>query len=63
MAPAIPQGKIGAPQVVNRMPVSFKNFHPAASGITFNATTLTATNNINTAAIKLYLNGVDVSSG
>jgi hypothetical protein len=61
--PAIPHGKWGAPQVINRVPVSYKNFHPAASGITFNATTLTTTNNINTAAIKLYLNGVDVSAG
>ena len=63
LPPAIPHGKIGAPQVVNRVPVSFKNFHPAASGITFNATTLTTTNTINTSAIKLYLNGVDVSAG
>jgi hypothetical protein len=62
-APAIPHGKISAPQVVNRVPVSYKNFHPAASGITFNATTLTTTNTINTAASKLYLNGVDVSAG
>jgi hypothetical protein len=63
VAPAIPHGKWGAPQVINRVPVSFKNFHPAASGITFNATTLTTTNNIITNAIKLYLNGVDVSAG
>ena len=62
-APAIPHGKAGAPQVINRVPVSFKNFHPAASGITFNATTLTTTNAINTSAIKLYLNGSDVSAG
>ncbi len=63
VAPAIPHGKVGAPQVVNRSPVSFKNFHPATSGITFNATTLTTTNNINTSAIKLFLNNVDVSAG
>ncbi len=63
VAPAIPHGKPGAPQVINRVPVSFKNFHPAASGITFNATTLTTTNNINTSATKLFLNGVDVSAG
>ncbi len=62
-APAIPHGKMGAPQVVNRVPVSYKNFHPAASGITFNATTLTATNTINTNAVRLYLNGADVSAG
>lgn len=63
VAPAIPHGKIGAPQVVNRVPVSFKNFHPAASGITFNASTLTTTNAVSTNAIKLFLNGVDVSAG
>jgi hypothetical protein len=63
VAPAIPHGKVGAPQVVNRVPVSWKNFHPATSGITFNATTLTTTINIVTNAIKLYLNGVDVSAG
>ncbi len=63
VAPGTPHGLAAAPQVVNRMPVSFANFYPAASGITFQATTLTTTNAINTAAIKLYLNGVDVSSG
>jgi hypothetical protein len=61
--PGTPHGLAGVPQVVNRSPVSFKNFHPASSGITFNATTLTTTNTVNTAAIKLYLNGVDVSTG
>lgn len=62
-SPGIPHGLIGAPQVVDRSPVSFKNFHPAASGISFTATTLTTTNEIKTSAIKLFLNGVDVSSG
>lgn len=61
-APAIPHGKLGTPQVINRVPASFKNFHPAASGISFNATTLTTTNAIDTTAIKLVLNGVDVSA-
>ena len=61
--PATPHGLRAAPQVVNRSPAAFKNFHPAASGIAFNATTLTTTNTINTGAIRLYLNGVDVSSG
>ncbi len=60
-APATPHGLTGAPQVVNRSPASFANFHPAASGITFNATTLT-TNAVNPNAIRLYLNGADVSS-
>ena len=59
--PAIPNGLTAAPQVVGRSPVSFKNFHPVVSGITFRATTLTTTNAINTSAIKLFLNGVDVS--
>jgi hypothetical protein len=61
-APAVPHGLAGAPQVVNRTPASWANFYPAASGITFNATTLTTTNSINTNAIGLILNGVDVSS-
>ena len=52
----------GAPQVVNRTPRSFANFYPAASGLSFNATTLTTTNPINTGAIRLFLNGVNVSS-
>ena len=60
--PATPHGLAGAPQVVNRVPASWANFHPAASGITFNATTLTTTNAINTSAIGLILNGIDVSS-
>ncbi len=62
-APAIPHGKPGAPQVINRVPTSLKNFHPAAAGITFNATTLSVTNAITTNAIQLILNGVDVSAG
>jgi len=63
LPPAIPHGKWGVPQVINRVPASFQNFHPAASGIAFQATTLTTTNAINTNAIKLFLNGVDVSAG
>src|SRR5439155_4428498 len=61
-APATPHGLTGAPQVVNRSPASHANFYPAVNGITFNATTLTATNGINTNAIRLYLNGFNVSS-
>ncbi len=60
--PGIAHGLPGAPQVVNRSPASFKNFHPAASGITFNATTLTTTNSVKANGIKLYLNGVNVSA-
>jgi len=61
-APGIPHGLPGAPQVVNRSPASFQNFHPAASGITFQATTLTTTNGVKADAIKLYLNCVNVSA-
>ena len=61
--PATPHGLTGAPQVVNRLPRSYANFYPAASGLSFNATTLTTTNPVNTNAIRLYLNGVNVSSG
>jgi hypothetical protein len=63
VAPAIPHGMHGVPQVINRVPASFKNFHPSTSGISFKATTLTTTNPINSAATRLYLNGADVSAG
>jgi hypothetical protein len=62
-SPGTPHGLAGVAQVVNRSPVSFTNFYPAAGGITFNATTLTTTNAVNTNAIKLFLNGANVSSG
>ena len=61
-APAVPHGMIGAPQVVNRTPASYANFYSPAGGISFTATTLTTTNAINTNAIRLFLNGVNVSS-
>ncbi|MSR65943.1 MAG: hypothetical protein EXS24_01035 [Pedosphaera sp.] len=61
--PGTPHGLAGVAQVVNRSPISFTNFYPASSGITFNAATLTTTNTVNTNAIKLFLNGVNVSSG
>jgi hypothetical protein len=62
-APATPHGLLGAPQVFNRTPASWANFYNAAGGISFTATTLTTTNNLNTSALRLILNGVDVSSG
>ena len=62
ITPASPHGLIGAPQVVNRSPASYANFYPRAGGISFNATTLTTTNPIDTNAIRLYLNGENVSS-
>jgi hypothetical protein len=61
-APAVPHGMVGVPQVVNRSPASYANFYAPAGGITFNATTLTTTNSIKTNAIRLVLNGVNVSS-
>jgi len=59
--PGTPHGLLGIPQVVDRTPASFANFYAPAGGIVFNATTLTTTNTIST--IRLFLNGVDVSSG
>jgi hypothetical protein len=61
-APATPHGLAGAPQVINRTPASWANFYSAAGGISFTATTLTTTNALITSAIRLILNGVDVSS-
>ena len=43
--------------------MSCANFYAPTQGISFNATTLTTTNPINTNAIRLILNGVDVSAG
>lgn len=62
IAPAIRHPIAGTPQVVTRTPVArAANFHPAASGISFNARTFTA-NPIKASATKLYLNGKDVSA-
>ena len=65
-APVGPQGTAhpepGMPQVANRTPDARANFYAYTNGIGFTATTLT-TNTINTSAIRLYLNGADVSSG
>jgi hypothetical protein len=44
---------------VNRKPTSWSNFYAPAGGITFNATTFT---NNNVSTIKLFVNGLDVSS-
>jgi hypothetical protein len=61
-APALPPPIAGTPVVVSRTPAKrFANFHPPTSGIGFRARTFSA-NTINTAATKLYLNGVDVSA-
>jgi len=62
IAPAIRHSVPGTPQVVTRTPVNrFTNFHPPGSGIAFTVRTFTA-NQIDTAATKLFLNGVDVSA-
>ncbi|MBU6399854.1 MAG: hypothetical protein KGS61_06010 [Verrucomicrobia bacterium] len=59
--PATPASVPGWPQVVNRSPAADANFYPAASGLTFTASTL-STNAVLTNAIHLLLNGTDVSS-
>lgn len=58
--PATPHGFANVPQVVNRVPGSWTNFYPASGGVTFTATTLTASTITN---IGMSLNGVDVTSG
>jgi len=61
-APALAHPIAGTPQVVTRTPASrFANFHPAASEIGFTVDTFAA-DLIDTAATKLYLNGVDASA-
>ncbi|MBI4657670.1 MAG: hypothetical protein HY735_02270 [Verrucomicrobia bacterium] len=60
--PATPHSLENMPQVVDRTPASRSNFHDATKGIRFLATTLT-TNQVNSKAMRLLLNGVDVSSG
>lgn len=60
--PATPYGLAGVPQVVSRSPASWTNFYPASAGINFNAATFNA-NTISTSDIRLYLNGVNVTSG
>src|SRR5262245_16946534 len=59
-APGTPHSIPNTPQVVNRSPASFANFYAATNGVKFTATTLT-TNTINTNAVRLILNGTDVS--
>ncbi len=62
IAPAIRHPLSGTPQVAARTPVRrFTNFHPPATGISFTAKTYT-TAQINAAATKLYLNGIDFTT-
>ena len=58
--PGTTNGQAGVPQVINRTPSSYSNFYAPAGGITFTATTLGGGN---VTGVKLFLNGVDVSSG
>lgn len=52
----------GTPQVTERIPVARNaNFHPAADGLSFTASTF-GVGQIDVAATKLFLNGVDVTS-
>lgn len=61
ITPAIRHPVSGTPQVAARTPARrFTNFHPAATGISFTTKTYTAAQ-INAAATKLYLNGIDFS--
>ena len=60
--PATPHPIPHMPQVVERTPASGANFYAYTNGLNFTATPLT-TNVVNTNAIKLYLNGADVSLG
>ncbi len=62
IAPAIRHSVPGTPQVVTRIPSDrFTNFHSPSSGINFSVQTF-STNQINSAATRLFLNGTDVSS-
>lgn len=62
IAPAIRHPVTGTPQVVVRTPASrFTNFLPPASGLQFTARTFSDAQ-IDAAATKLFLNGMDVSS-
>jgi len=62
-SPATPHPIPHMPQVVDRLPrTDANNFYMHTNGISFTADTLT-TNPINTNAIKLQLNGADVSAG
>jgi hypothetical protein len=60
-SPGTPHSLPEFPQVVNRSPASRSSFYAATNGVRFTATTL-STNRINPSAIKLLLNGEDVSS-
>ena len=58
--PGTTNGEAGVAQVINRTPASYSNFYAPAGGISFTATTLGGGN---VTSIKMFLNGLDVSSG
>lgn len=61
-SPALAHPEPSTPQVVTRTPARrYTNFHPVASGISFNAR-IFGGGQINASATKLYLNGVDASA-
>lgn len=60
--PVIKHPIAGTPQVIERIPAARNaNFHPVAEGLSFTASTFGA-GQIDVAATKLFLNGVDVTS-
>lgn len=62
IAPVLMHPMTGTPQVTARTPAArFSNFHRATDGLLF-AVRTHSTNQVNTAATKLYLNGEDKSS-
>ena len=62
IAPAIRHSVPGTPEVVTRIPSNrFSNLYPSTSNLSFTVQTF-STNQINTGATKLFLNGTDESS-
>jgi hypothetical protein len=59
--PGTPHGVVGMPQAIDRVPASYASHYPAENGLEFVATTLTAAE-LDPEAIRLILNGRDVSS-
>jgi hypothetical protein len=60
--PAVPHPLPGTAQVTARTPENGANFHPAASGIAFTATTM-GVGAVAPGDVKLSLNGADVTAG
>lgn len=62
LQPGVAHGLVGLPQILNRVPASYANFYPAANGLSFTASTMTATDTFIPSSARLFLNGVNVSS-